>query len=119
MQRFALALCRLFAVLACLVCACGGTASASAQRYPVSDDPQCRSADSDQAPDQDLGAESTGSDFAEHDDDDDDAEEPSALLIGAQPQPAGWESEYEHPPLSSAPLVPGHSSLDPRPPRQL
>jgi hypothetical protein len=119
MQGFALALCRVFAVLACFVCASGYTGLSSARAMPAPGEEFCRSADQDEAPIGDFGADSSGGDFAEHDDDDDCGEEPSEPLIHARPEHAAWACNIEHPPLAGVLLESGHRSLDPRPPRQI
>jgi hypothetical protein len=120
MRGFALTLCRVFALLACFVCASGYATSARAQPFASSSphDEVCR-AEHDAGPASDFGSPSSGSDFAEHDDDDDCSEEPTALLIHARPEPASWESARAQRPHACDPRISDHRTLEPRPPRSI
>jgi hypothetical protein len=124
MQRLALTLCRVFALLASFVCAGGFATSACAQSLPSGstalEDELCRAAGHEDPAGGDFGAGSSGgSDCAEHDDDDDCQEEPPALVIDARREPAPWESGRRQQAFVCAPLISDHRTLEPRPPRAI
>lgn len=123
MRGLALTLCRVFALLACFVCASGYATPAGAQPLPYASGAQqedfCRAADQGGDPAADFESGSPGSDFAEHDDDDDGNEEPTGLPVGARPEPDPWESDRPQRAFTRAPLISGHRTLEPRPPRAL
>jgi hypothetical protein len=122
MRGFALTLCRVFALLACFVCASGYATSAGAQLSSASrsqQDEVSQAAQHEHGPASDPGSRSPGSDFAESDDDDDCSEEPTALVIRVRPEPAAWQTARLQRAFVCDPLISDHSTLEPRPPRAI